>query len=103
MPRTFGPSQIWSEARLSGPVERLARTVDGSKAVHAPPLDFGCSSHLQVFSVSHDDRPRYAVFFQTETCEVLSLVKGSRVQPLQRSRKVMPAIRAIRSSSDGHT
>jgi len=46
---------------------------------------------------------RYTVFFQTETCEVLSLVKGSRVQPLQRSRKVMPAIRAIRSSSAGHT
>ena len=34
---------------------------------------------------------------------VLSLVKGSRFQPLQRSRKVIPASRAIRSSSDGHT
>ena len=34
---------------------------------------------------------------------VLSLVNGSRFQPLQRSRKLIPAIRAIRSSSDGHT
>jgi hypothetical protein len=34
---------------------------------------------------------------------VLSLVNGSRFQPLHRSRKVLPAIRAIRSSSDGHT
>jgi hypothetical protein len=34
---------------------------------------------------------------------VLSLVKGSRFQPLQRSRKLIPAIRAIRSSSDGYT
>ena len=40
---------------------------------------------------------------QTETWFLLSLVKGSRFQPLQRSRKVIPATRAIRSSSDGHT
>jgi hypothetical protein len=46
---------------------------------------------------------RYAFFSHTETCVVLSLVKGSRFQPLQRSRRVMPASRAIRSSSDGHT
>ena len=45
----------------------------------------------------------YAVFSQTETWLLLSLVKGSRFQPLQRSRKVIPASRAIRSSSDGHT
>jgi hypothetical protein len=42
-------------------------------------------------------------FLQTETCLVLSLVNGSRFQPLQRSRSVIPASRAIRSSSDGHT
>jgi hypothetical protein len=46
---------------------------------------------------------RYAVFVQTETWEVLSLVNGARAHPLQRSRRVMPAIRAMRSSSDGHT
>ena|SRR5258708_5759993 len=40
---------------------------------------------------------------QTETCLVLSLVNGSRFQPLQRSRSVIPASRAIRSSSDGQT
>jgi hypothetical protein len=46
---------------------------------------------------------RYAVFSQTDTCFVLTLVKGSRVQSLQRSRKVIPVSRAMRSSSDGHT
>jgi hypothetical protein len=40
---------------------------------------------------------------QTETCPVLSLVNGSRCQPLQRSRSSMPASCAIRSSSTGHT
>ncbi len=45
----------------------------------------------------------YADFSQTETCVVLSLVNGSRCQPLQRSRKAIPASRAIRSSSDGQT
>ena len=45
----------------------------------------------------------YASFAQTETYARLSLVKGSRRQPLQRSRSRMPAIRAIRSSSDGQT
>ncbi len=46
---------------------------------------------------------RYALFSQTVMCLVLSLVNGSRFQPLQRSRKFIPASRAIRSSSDGHT
>lgn len=45
----------------------------------------------------------FYAFSQIEMCIVLSLVKGSRSQPLQRSRKVIPAMRAIRSSSDGHT
>jgi hypothetical protein len=50
-------------------------------------------------------RPRVDryVFSQTETWFLLLLVKGSRIQSLQRSRKVMPASRAIRSSSDGQT
>ena len=34
---------------------------------------------------------------------MLSLVKGSRFQPPQRSRSDIPASRAIRSSSAGHT
>jgi diadenosine tetraphosphate (Ap4A) HIT family hydrolase len=42
-------------------------------------------------------------FCQTETCLVLSPVNASRFQPPQRSRSVMPASLAIRSSSDGHT
>jgi hypothetical protein len=46
---------------------------------------------------------RGAVICHTETCLVLSLVNGSRFQPLQRSRSVILASCAIRSSSDGHT
>ena len=42
-------------------------------------------------------------FSQTETCLRLSLVNGSRFQSPQRSRNVIPAICAMRSSSDGHT
>ena len=44
-----------------------------------------------------------AVFCHTETCEPLSDVNGSRFHPAQRSVSRMPAIRAIRSSSAGHT
>ena len=46
---------------------------------------------------------RHAGFSHTETCAVLSLVNGSRFQLLQRSRRAIPASRAIRSSSDGQT
>jgi len=42
-------------------------------------------------------------FSQTEMWLRLSLVKGSRFQSLHRSRDVIPAVRAIRSSSDGET
>ena len=45
----------------------------------------------------------YAGFSQTETCVPLSLVNGSRLQSLQRSRKLISAICAMRSSSAGHT
>jgi len=45
----------------------------------------------------------YEAFSQTEMCCLLSPVKGSRFQPLQRSRKVNPASCAIRSSSAGQT
>lgn len=47
--------------------------------------------------------PDYVTLCQTETCSRLSLVKGCRLQVLQRSRRVIPARRAIRSSSEGHT
>ena len=42
-------------------------------------------------------------FSQTETCWLLSLVKGCRLHPSHRSRSRIPASWAIRSSSDGHT
>ena len=43
-------------------------------------------------SHAHSRVDRYAAFSQTETCVVLSLVKGSRFQSFQRSRKVIPAV-----------
>ena len=42
-------------------------------------------------------------FSHTETCLSLSLVKGRRCQSSHRSRSVMPASCAMRSSSDGQT
>jgi hypothetical protein len=51
-------------------------------------------------------RPPYAEragFSHTDTCIRLSPSNGSRAHPPQRSRKVIPARRAIRSSSDGQT
>jgi hypothetical protein len=42
-------------------------------------------------------------FASTETCERLSLVNASRIQPLHRSHNAIPAMRAIRSSCDGQT
>ncbi len=39
---------------------------------------------------------------QTETWLLLSLVNGDRSQSLHRSRSRIPAMRAIKSSSDGH-
>jgi hypothetical protein len=53
------------------------------------------------------ERPRAegqsAGFSQTDTWARLSLVKGSFVHPAQRSRSVIPASWAIRSSSEGQT
>jgi hypothetical protein len=48
-------------------------------------------------------RDQDAGLSQTETWFRLSPVKGSRFQPLLRSRKRMPASSAIKSSSDGQT
>ena len=46
---------------------------------------------------------RHDAFCQTDTCFRLSLLNGSRFHPAQRSRSVIPASRAIRSSSAGQT
>ena len=50
-----------------------------------------------------DYRPAERRFSHTDTCAVLSPVNGSRRHPAHRSRNVMPASRAMRSSSEGHT
>ena len=47
-----------------------------------------------------DDHP---LFSQTDTCFRLASVNASRFQPAQRSRNVIPARRAMRSSSAGET
>ena len=60
-----------------------------------------CSAARAAELTSPDERQEDLA--QTETCLVLSLVKGSRFQLDQRSRRVIPASRAMRSSSDGHT
>ena len=39
----------------------------------------------------------------SDTCAPLVAVKGSRLQPAQRSFRCSPASRAMRSSSLGHT
>jgi hypothetical protein len=49
------------------------------------------------------DPRRYGAFCHTEMWRLLSPVNGARCQSLQRSRNVIPASRAIRSSSDGQT
>lgn len=85
---------IWWQFALSH--QRLPQQV-------AKRLRHGCrapaANHL------HRTRPDcfYSVFCQTETWEVLSSVNGSRAQPAHRSRRVMPAKRAIKSSSEGQT
>jgi hypothetical protein len=45
----------------------------------------------------------YSAISQTEMCFLLFAVKGSRFQFPQRWRRVIPAMRAIKSSSDGQT
>jgi hypothetical protein len=47
--------------------------------------------------------PLYVGFSHTEMWLKLPLVKRARCQLLQRSRRVIPASRAMRSSSDGQT
>jgi len=80
------------EQRLRGVPAR----VDRSRAPHSgrPAGQLLCPSPQSY---------NYAVFSHTDTCVVLSLVNGSCCQPLQRSRSLIPARRAIRSSSDGQT
>jgi hypothetical protein len=76
-------------------------------AVLAVAVVAGMGAAVVVMSLSHTPRgyrrSGQAGFSQTETCWPLSLVKGARDQWLQRSRRVMPARRAIRSSSEGQT
>jgi hypothetical protein len=63
-----------------------------------------CSSRLG--RLPSDERtlaqPSAYGFSQTEMCLALAAVNGLRAQSLQRSRSLIPAIRAIRSSSAGH-
>ena len=55
--------------------------------------------HLRAGSRTHSG----GCFSHTEMCDGLVEVNGSRVQVAQRSLSVMPACRAMRSSSEGDT
>jgi len=66
-------------------------------------IDGGKPRMLEVVVSHGSSAGGQAGFCQTEMCEVLSLENGVRVQSPQRSRSRIPARRAIRSSSDGHT
>jgi hypothetical protein len=91
----------------AGSVVRIATPRGGSVGLFAGPDPEAESVTRRAERAEPEPSPYpregVAVFSQTETCLVLSLVNGSRFQPLQRSRSVIPASRAIRSSSDGHT
>jgi hypothetical protein len=85
----------------TGPVFRpddaLVRDASGTVRYH------GSITMFERLPVPFGVLPSYEGFSQTEMCCRLSLVKGSRFQPFQRSRRVMPASCAIRSSSVGQT
>jgi hypothetical protein len=79
-------------------LERLRALARHDSHPHPPPpLEVGVA-----LRAADRDRARHA-FSHTETCFVLADVNGSRFQPLHRSRRRMPAMRAIRSSSAGET
>ena len=71
------------------------RTVQGgTQAKRTGPDDHDIGVHLAIVPQG---------FSQTETCWLLSPVKGRRFQSSHRSRSRIPASCAIRSSSAGHT
>ena len=84
---------------LGRPPARVARVE------HVPARPFRDEPVLGLLQLrlGHHRSRAYRGFSQTETCLRLSLVKGSRFQSAQRSRRRMPASSAIRSSSAGHT
>ncbi len=102
-----GASRVWpaSSAIVDLPVPGRPVISTRSSAGHSARL-------MGLRSRCHDDPPtepapatvqESASFSHTETCEVLAPVNGSRLHPLQRSRRRIPAIRAMRSSSAGQT
>lgn len=81
----------WAARRSSpGPGRSFERGVRSPPGGALPP---GCRL----------EAPRRLHFSQTDTWDGLSSVKGSRVQVDQRWRRVRPARRAMRSSSEGQT
>ena len=67
------------------------------------PVDDPGGAHGAVTPLRRGDRIYEGGRCHTETWEPLSPVNGWHDQPAQRSRRVRPARRAIRSSSEGHT
>lgn len=83
----------WFPRRTRGPISGSSTTPFTSTPRDRETPSVGSPSRVRL----------YAVVAQTEMCWRLSLVNGSRFQSLQRSRKVIPASCAIRSSSPGQT
>ena len=82
------------------------RQQHSSRSTHSDGVGYGLHSPLRhrfnAFGAPFWLFP-YVVFSHTEMCDGLVEVNGSRVQVAQRSLSVMPACRAMRSSSEGHT
>ena len=88
------PSSWRVPSRPSGPVSGATCLVDGAPRLRRiEPADPSAVSRRALTRASATPRHGYGS----------SLVKGSRFQSLHRSRNAIPARRAMRSSSDGHT
>lgn len=110
---SVGPAAGRGALTASGPVtletsQRPASLVSGRLArlevgwTPRPPFEVQSVADLEPSEPGYGAGV-FAVFSQTETCFVLSLVKGVRSQSPHRWLSVIPASRAMRSSSEGHT
>ena len=90
-------------AQILGPRAAAPVSIEPGEGIDSAGLQLAAQhvaiAHLAIITQAGP----FSAFSQTETWLLLSLVKGSRSQLLQRSRSLMPASRAIRSSSEGHT
>ncbi len=79
-----------------------SRRLTGSRSA-TPRVESVCSSSACSRCAGGANDHGFGGFSQTETWLWLSPVNGVRFQSAHRSRRLIPASRAMRSSSDGHT